>query len=64
MDKANKILKNHNIIKEVYKVYRYNIMKTPVIHRNCINVLYKDGKQYPPVVHFWLSEEVGCYEKS
>jgi hypothetical protein len=35
VDKANRIFKNHhkNIIKEMYKVYRFSILKTPAIHR-------------------------------
>jgi hypothetical protein len=31
--KSNRIFKkNHKNIKEIYKVYRFNILKTPVIH--------------------------------
>jgi hypothetical protein len=54
MDKANRIFKkNHKNIKEMYKVYSLNTLKTPVIHRNStVNQwLFKDGNQYPPVVY-------------
>jgi hypothetical protein len=37
VDKANRIFKeNHKNIKELYKIGRFNILKTPAIHRNSI----------------------------
>jgi hypothetical protein len=34
VDKASKIFKKNHDIKEIYKVYSFNILKTPAKHRN------------------------------
>jgi hypothetical protein len=46
----------HKNIKEMYKVYRFNILETPAIHRNSIvnQWLFNNSNQYPSVVYFYM----------
>jgi hypothetical protein len=55
VDKANRIFKKiYNNIKEMSKVYNFNILKTPIIHNSIVDQwLFKDNNKYPTTVYFW-----------